>query len=165
MNNELLKYLTDEEKKTIAQRVFEEEIRKSIQEDFAKRDPSIFDHIPTLYDRLLSKYINEMNLYNESFIPIFRKRVIDEIEYIIKRDKDDTSNRVTLDSIIDYKLREIGEEVISESKDDLKPIIREKVFKCCNETLLISFISKIIKEMNINKAIEKIMQETEGNKK
>ena len=70
MNNELLKYLTDEEKKIIAQRVFEEEIRKSIQEDFAKRDPSIFTNLSTLYNRILSKYIDDMNLYRMIWICI-----------------------------------------------------------------------------------------------
>jgi len=164
-NNELLKYLTEDDKKRIAEKVYEEEIRKEIKEDLDKRDPDIFNNQDTIYERILQKYINEMDLYKYDFIDIFKKKVLEEAKHIATRDRDDADgNNVFLEDIIEWRLKAIGEEVIDESKEDLKPIIKEKVFKCCNETLLIAFLSDIVRKMNLDEAVKKIIKETEGDK-
>lgn len=169
MDNELLKYLTEEDKKSIAERVFEEEIRKTIKEDLDKRDLSIFNDKTTIYGRIISQYINEMDLYHEDFIECFKKRISDETKILLSTDMTEIDIKDTtatiLDNLIKWKIQDIGKSVIEESKEELKPIIREKVFKCCNETLLIAFLSDIVRSMNLNETVKKIIQESEGDKK
>lgn len=165
MDNELLKYLTEEDKKRIAERVFEEELRKTVLDDIQKRSNVIFDGAPTVYSRVLEKYIGEMNLYHHDFIDVFKTKVLEESEHIIRRDKNADNNENTLDTVIGWKIQEIGKEVIEESKEELKPIIKEKVFKCCNETLLVAFLSDIVRGMKLDEVVKRIIQESEGDKK
>ena len=164
MDNELLKYLTDEEKKRIVERVYEEEVRNYIKEDISKRSPSIFEDNTTVYTRILNQYIKDLDLYHYDFIDIFKKRLEEEMDNIINGNSTEIGSN-SLRTVIEWKIRDIGEEIINESKDELRPIIKEKVFKCCNETLLIAFLSDIVRGMNLDKAVKNIIQETEGDKK
>lgn len=169
MDDRLLGYLTEEEKKLIAERVYEEELRKHVKEDIDKRDPSIFHDKSNVYERVLYKYIGELNLYHEDFIECFKKRILDESKMLLSTDKSETNNTDTtatiLDNLIKWRIEDIGKSVIEESKEELRPIIKEKVFKCCNETLLVAFLSDIVRGMKIDEAVKKIIQESEGNKK
>ena len=160
MNSELLTYLSDEEKKKIAERVYEEELRRLFQEDVAKRIPDIFHDLPTVYHRVLNQYIQEMQLSHEEFIPAMNKLIEKELNAFISEDDDMN----TIAHHIRWRLQILSEEVIQENKDELKPIIRDKVFRCCNETLLIAFLSDIVRKMNLDKAVKQIIQESEGDK-
>ena len=162
-NNELLKYLTDEDKKRIAEKVYEEEIRKEIRGDIKKRDPLIFNDKGTVYSRILEKYIKELDLYKYDFIEPFKVQLKEEIIKIINSDQV-KGDDYTLRDVIKWKIEELSRQVIEENKEELKPIIKEKVFKCCNETLLIAFLSDIVRSMNLDKAVKKLIQESEGDK-
>ena len=162
-NNELLKYLSDEDKKRIAEKVYEEELRKEIKEDIEKRDPSIFNDAITVYGRILEKYIKSMDLYHEEFIEPFKILLKEDIKEIMEN-AESIEGRISLKDVIEWKIQELGREVIEENKEELKPIIKEKVFKCCNETLLIAFLSDIVRGMNLDKAVKKLIQESEGDK-
>ena len=169
MDDRLLGYLTEEEKKRIAERVYEEELRKHVKEDIDKRSPSIFHDKSNVYERVLYKYIEELNLYHEDFIECFKKRILDETKMLLRVDESETETRDTtatiLDNLIKWRIQDIGKSVIEENEEELKPIIKEKVFKCCNETLLVAFLSDIVRGMKLDEAVKKIIQESEGDKK
>lgn len=169
MDSELLKYLTEEDKKRISEKVYEEELRKCIKEDIDKRSPLIFHDKSTLYERIIQKYISDLNLHHEDFIECFKKRISDETKILLSTDTSETYNRDTtatiLDNLIKWKIQDIGKSVIDESEEELKPIIKEKVFKCCNETLLVAFLSDIVRGMKLDKAVKKIIQESYGDEK
>ena len=154
---ELLEILTPEERKKIAERVYEEELRKGFQEDIAKRNPDIFHDFPTVYNRVLNKYINEMKLSHEDFIPAINKLIEKELNAFISED-----DMNTIVHHIRWKLQVLGEEVIQENNDELKLIIHEKVFKCCNEVALIAFLSDIVRGLNLDKAVKKLISEIQG---
>ena len=65
---------------------------------------------------------------------------------------------VTLRYAISAKLTAICNEVLKENHDELKEITKEKVFKCCNEKLLIAFISDIVRSLNLNEAIKNLLR-------
>ena len=167
MELELLKYLTDEDKKRIAERVYEEELRAFFHEDVRSRAPEIFHGKSAVYDRILEKYISDMNLYHESFVPLFKKDLENEIENLLKNidntDFDSISSMIPMH--IRHQIQKLATDVIDENKDTLKPIILEKVIKCCNETLLIAFLSDLVRAMNLDQAVKKIINEWEGEKK
>lgn len=164
MDNELLKYLNEDEKKRIVERVYEEEIRNYIKKDISERSPYIFENNTTVYTHILNQYIKDLDLYHYDFVDIFKKRIEEEMVNIINGDS--TENEInSLRTVVGWKIREMGEEIINESKDELRPIIKEKVFKCCNETLLIAFLSDIVRGMKLDEAVKKIIQESEGEKK
>ena len=162
-NNELLKYLSEEDKKRIAEKVYEEEIRKEILKDINEKSPTIFNDKSFVYTRILDQYIEELDLYHSDFIEPFKAQLKEEIEKIIEG-KSTEDDKVTLRTVIEWAINDLGRLVIEESKEELKPIIKEKVFKCCNETLLIAFLSDIVRGMNLNEAVKKLIQESEGDK-
>ena len=163
-NSELMKYLTEEDKKRIAEKVFEEEMRKEIVSFVNEKSPVIFNDKSTIYTRLLDQYIKELDLYHEDFIEPFKAQLKEEIKKVIEDPSIKEDGSVILKTVISWEINDIGREVIKESKEELKPIIREKVFKCCNETLLIAFLSDIVREMNLNEAVKKLIRESEGDK-
>ena len=164
MNTELLTYLTDEEKKKIAERVYEEELRKAFQKDYESRDPIIFTSRSTVYYRLLDRYIDKMDLEKIDFIPYFKETLISDLKSFTEGLQPDCDRDNPFINTIRYKLNRLAEEVVEENRDELKPIIQDKVFRCCNETLLIAFLSDIVRKMNLDKAVKQIIQESEGNK-
>lgn len=161
---EILNYLSDEEKKKIAERVYEEEVRKSFARDFESRSPIIFTDRSTVYYRLLDRYIDNMGLEKTDFIPYFKETLLSEMKSFTQDLSSDPNRDNDFINTIKYRLQRLSEEVIDENKDELKPIIRDKVFKCCNETLLIAFLSDIVRRMNLDKAVKQIIQESEGDK-
>lgn len=161
-NEELMNYLTPEEKHKIAERVYEEELRKQFQIDFEKRSPVIFHDQSVVYTRILDKYISDMNLKHEDFVEPFKSMLQTELQEFISVKYSDPDSGLA--GHLRWKIQQLAEEVIVENTEELKPIIREKVFKCCNETLLIAFLSDIVRHMNLNEAIKKIINETQGNK-
>ena len=164
MDNDILKYLSDEEKHRIAERVYEEELRKCFQKDYESRDPIIFTNRSTVYYRLLDRYIDKMDLEKTDFIPYFKETLASDLKYFIEDIKSDSDRENLFINTIRYKLNRLAEKVIEENEDDLKPIIRDKVFRCCNETLLIAFLSNIVRKMDLDKAVKQIIRESEGDK-
>ena len=160
--DKLFNFLTPEEKKIIAERVYEEELRKQFQADFEKRNPMIFHDQSILYCRILDKYISDMNLKHDDFIEPFKMTLQTELQNFISEKYADVDSG--LYGHFRWKLQQLAEEVIIENTEELKPIIREKVFKCCNETLLIAFLSDIVRKMDLDSAVKKIIAETQGNK-
>lgn len=160
---EILNYLSDEEKKKIAERVYEEEVRKSFARDFESRSPIIFTDRSTVYYRLLDRYIDSMGLEKTDFIPYFKETLLSEMKAFTQDASLDSENNY-LAANIRYKLQRLSDIVIDENADELKPIIRDKVFRCCNETLLIAFLSDIVRQMNLDKAVKKLISESEGDK-
>ena len=156
----ILDVLTPEEKKKIAERIYEEELRKQFQKDYEMRDQDIFHKRSTVYLRVLDQYISEMNLMHEDFIPYFKQLIMTEGSKLVQEDSD-TMLRYAISS----KLNKLGEEILDENHDELKEIIKEKVFKCCNETLLVAFLSDIVRHMELDKAVKRIILETQGDKK
>ena len=157
---EIFNYLTDDDKKRIAERVFEEELRKHFREDIEKRNQEIFHDFPTVYHRVLDQYIREMNLTHDNFAPAFKPLIEKEVNDILSGKDDDNS----VAHHIRWRFQVLAEEIISEDKSELKEIIRDKVFRCCNETLLIAFLSDIVRGMNLDKAVKQIIKDSEGNK-
>lgn len=160
MDGTLLTYLTEEEKKKIAERVFEDELRNYFKEDVAKRSQEIFHDFPTVYHRVLDQYIREMNLIHDDFAPAFKPLIEKEVADILSGKDDDNA----VAHHIRWKFQVLAEEIINEDKSDLKEIIRDKVFRCCNETLLIAFLSDIVRGMNIDKAVKQLVKDSEGSK-
>ena len=153
LNVELMKYLSDDDRKRIAERVYEEECRRIFNEEMAKRDQALFHNQSLVYTRILDKYISEMDLVHEDFIPAFKDMITNYSKELLAEDSD-----VTLRYAISAKLTAICNEVFEENHDELKEITKEKVFKCCNEKLLIAFISDIVRSLNLNEAIKNLLR-------
>lgn len=156
----LFDILSNEEKKRIAERVYEEEFRKLFEDDVKLRNPEIFTSRSMVYERVLTKYIDEMNLVHEDFIPYFK-----EIIHTRSLELLDENSAFSVVYPISSKLQKLTKEVIEEDSQELKEIVREKVFKCCNETLLMAFLSDIVRGLNLNEAVKKILKESYGDKK
>ena len=155
INNELLKYLTDDERKKIAERVYEEELRKFFADDINKRDPSIFHNKSNIYSTVLSKYISEMNLTHDEFIQPLKMQLESELQNFISAKYENLDS--DLHTHLNWKIQILAEEVINENRDALKEIVKEKVFRCCNEKLLIAFIANIVRSLHLNDAIKKFL--------
>ena len=54
---------------------------------------------------------------------------------------------------IRWRLQGLSDEVINENKEELKPIIRDKVFRCCNEILLTEFLADIVETIGHKRRI------------
>ena len=161
LNGELMKYLSDDDKKRIAERVYEEECRRLFEEDVKSRSPIIFTDRSTVYFRILDRYIEKMELEKTDFIPYMKETLNRELKEFFEDDENDCSAFTTT---LKYATGRLVDKVIDENNVELKEIIREKVFKCCNETLLIAFLSNIVRKMDLDKAVKKLIVEMEGEK-
>ena len=74
-NREIFNYLSEDEKKRIAERIFEDELRKSFQSKYENTFKDIWHDFPTVYARVLDKYISDMKLIHEDFAPLFQLMV------------------------------------------------------------------------------------------
>ena len=157
-------YLNEDEKKKISERVFEEEARNYFHEYMSRVDNLIFHDKPTVYHRVLDKYIRECGLFHDEFIPYIKEVIKKEIDCILNP-TDENNQYNDLSNIINFQIQHIAVDVINDNKDKLEPIVLDKVIRCCNETLLIAFLSDIVRGMNLDKAVKSIIQEMEGNKK
>ena len=150
---DLMKYLSDDDKKKIAERVYEEECRKKFNAEITSLQDTIFTDKYVVFHRILDRYINELDLMNEDFIPYFKEMLMNHSSELLAEDSD-----VTLRYAISTKINKIGQEVLDENHDALKDIIREKVFKCCNEKMLIAFIADIVRSLDLNGAIKNLLR-------
>lgn len=143
-------YLTDDEKKKIAERVFEDEVRKSIEE--FKRSAynySSFFSFNTLYRKIVEEYISKMNYVREDFIPEFNKMIESGKKVIIDSDGDiEYSPLVTA---INDKLASIARETIDKDRNQIVSLVHDRLMKVCNEVLPLQIISKTVWDMNLPK--------------
>ena len=102
-----------------------------------------------------------MELEKTDFIPYMKETLNRELKEFLEDDENDCS---TLATTLRYATGRLVDKVIDENNVELKEIIREKVFKCCNETLLIAFLSDIVRKMDLDKAVKKLIAEMEGEK-
>ena len=147
---DLLNYLTDDDKKKIAERVFEAEIRKTIEE--AKQNDYQYSSLfsfNTIYLQIIKEYISKMNLVSTSFIPEFNKMIEKGKKSII--DSDGDINYSPMVTAINNKLSEIARESIENDREQIKSLVRERVLKVCDDVLPLQIISKTVWEMDLPK--------------
>ena len=161
LNVEIMQYLSDDDKKRIAERVYEEECRRLFEEDLKACSPEIFTNQPLVYIRVLDRYIEKMQLEHEDFVAVMKDDLTREMREYWEDPNNDCSDFA---ASVHYAVRGMINKIIIENNAELKEIIREKVFKCCNETLLIAFLSDIVRNMNLDKAVKKLIAEMEGEK-
>lgn len=144
----MMEYLTPEEKKKIAERIFEEEVKKSIEE--TKRSSynyHDFFSFNTLYRQIIKEYISKMNLINESFIPEFNEMIERGKKAIIDSEGDITYSPMV--TAINDKLSSIAKESIENDKDEIKTLIHDRILTICNDVLPLQIISKTVWEMQL----------------
>lgn len=146
----MMEYLTEDERKKIAERVFEAQVLKTIEEN--KRSSynyTDFFSFHTFYRKIIEQYISKMNYVKEDFIPEFNK-LIERSKQVI-RDSDGDLEYSPLLTAINDKLRSIAIESIENDKDEIKTLIHERILKVCDDVLPLQIISKTVWEMNIPK--------------
>lgn len=161
LNVEIMQYLSEDDKKCIAARVYEEECRRLFEADVKSRSPEIFTNQSMVYIRVLDRYIEKMQLEHEEFISVMKEDLTREMKEYWEDPNNDCSDFA---ATVHYAIQGMVNKIINENNAELKEIIREKVFKCCNETLLIAFLSDIVRGMNLDKAVKKLIVEMEGEK-
>ena len=143
-------YLTDEEMKKIAERVFERELLGYFDE-FKKNTYNFQDFFSfqTLYRKIIDQYISKMNFVKESFIPEFNLLIEKGKQEIIDADGDITYSPLV--NAINRKLEDIAKESIENDREQIKSLVRERVLKLCDEVLPLQIISRTVYELNLPK--------------
>lgn len=143
-------YLTDEEMKKIAERVFERELLGYFDE-FKKNVYNFHDFFSfqTLYRKIIDQYISKMNFVKESFIPEFNLLIEKGKQAIIDADGD--INYSPLVSAINRKLEDVAKESIENDREQIKSLVRERVVKVCDEVLPLQIIARTVYELNLPK--------------
>ena len=150
-------YLTDEEMKKIAERVFERELLECFDE-FKKNTYNFHDFFSfqTLYNKITDRYISKMNYVKESFIPEFNLLIEKGKQAIIDSDGDITYSPLV--NAINRKLEDIAKESIENDREQIKSLVRERVLKVCDEVLPLQIIARTVYELNLpNDSRERVL--------
>ena len=150
-------YLTDEEMKNIAERVFERELLECFEE-FKKNTYNFQDFFSfqTLYHKIVDQYISKMNYDREDFIPHFNKLIEKGKQAIIDSDGDITYSPLV--NAINRKLEDIAKESIENDREQIKSLVRERVLKVCDEVLPLQIIARTVYELNLpNDSRERVL--------
>lgn len=150
------KYLTDDEKKKIATRAFEEFCDKRIPEIIQARS-SMGDIVDLIISGVVSRYISKLT---PEFEDKFMKRIDDEINL----EGDDAKDTV-LRGTIDMKLASTAERYIDDHKYEIEklmdPVIKESMSELTRERISYMIASRINMHEIIRQIISKDIKEKE----
>ena len=139
---DLAKYLTEEIQEEIARKVFEEELRKNVDQIITNRyrwkDNTGYGAIvdKLMYD-IAAKYVDELSPQLESTIVNSATRLVNNLWETVSSNDDTDKNVIA--SAITYKLQSLSRTVIEENSDRLKDQLLWKILTCCDEMMLNAF--------------------------
>ena len=154
------KYITPDEMKNIATRVFTEKAeiyfdeivrnRYGWKEDSETNQSFIDAMLFTIGEMILDRHGRDNMFLTE----LIMQRIIEEAnrDFTKEENYDDR-----LRSQINWKLQSLVEKTINERESEISPIIFEKIKQSADKMLLNAFLSDLIRHFNFDKAIKEVL--------
>lgn len=149
MDINIEKYLTEDEMKKIAERIYTDRIQAEVDRIIETRIAG------RMVDAIISKIV-------ESYVLKLSDEFKDDLKVLCKSEIDRSVSTTsdyndTLRNDIRYTLQTVSKEVIIENNAEIKQLVYDKILECSNEMVAISFVGDIIRSLDLNYAIKEVL--------
>lgn len=150
MDINIEKYLTEDEMKNIAERIYTERINAEVDRIIEARTAG--NLVEMIFSQIVTSSVT--NLSDK-----FKDNLLSLCESEIARSVSNNKNYDdTLRNDIRYSLQTVSKTVINENIDNIKLVVYDKILECSNEMVAMSFIGDIIRSLDLNTAVKEVLQ-------
>jgi DNA-directed RNA polymerase subunit RPC12/RpoP len=162
---ELLPYISESQQQEIAISIFTKKLEHRLDEIISARygtqEGTVFNPAGKAADHVIATVVDK---YTSKLLPQLGPRIFDLARLEIERtepfssDPDQQVSHGTVMASVSYSLQDLARELINQRRAELEPLIWEKVLASCDEMMLQVFCGEIIKSLNLNEAIKKLLE-------